>query len=264
MDNFRDYSDINQQVLETYKANHKYQTFRYGVEMREKYCIKHNRANMSMWDAIEMCNEIIDESDPDINLPQIYHSIQTAENIRQKYPDDKALHLVGLIHDVGKVLLLPEFGKLPQWSVVGDIYPVGCAFSDKIVFNELFSENYDFGNKEYNTKYGVYKPHCGFDNVRMSFGHDEYLFNVLKHNGNCKIPYDKLRIIRYHSFYPFHKENAYHHLANNNDMELKPMLKLFSECDLYSKDDNNKIDIDDYKPYYAELIDEFCPGTLKW
>ena len=34
--------------------------------------------------------------------------------------------LVGLIHDLGKVLCL--FGE-PQWAVVGDTFPVGCAFS---------------------------------------------------------------------------------------------------------------------------------------
>jgi len=45
-----------------------------------------------------------------------------------------------LIHDLGKVLSL--FGE-PQWAVVGDTFPVGCAFSDKIVFPEYFDANPD-------------------------------------------------------------------------------------------------------------------------
>src|SRR2546422_6255074 len=47
--------------------------------------------------------------------------------------------LTGLIHDLGKVLCL--FGE-PQWAVVGDTFPVGCAHSDTIVFPELRSEEH--------------------------------------------------------------------------------------------------------------------------
>jgi len=43
--------------------------------------------------------------------------------------------LAGFIHDPGKVLCL--YGE-PQLAVVGDTFPVGCAWSDKIVFPEYF------------------------------------------------------------------------------------------------------------------------------
>lgn len=39
--------------------------------------------------------------------------------------------------DLGKVLLLPRFGELPQWAVVGDTYPVGCAFHESIVHHKV-------------------------------------------------------------------------------------------------------------------------------
>ena len=71
-------------------------------------------------------------------------------------------------------------------------------------------------------------------------------------------------IIKYHSFYAFHKDNEYHYLANEDDMKLKPMLQLFSQCDLYSKDNNNKLNIDELKHYYIELINEYCPGNFNW
>ena len=45
------------------------------------------------------------------------------------------------MHDMGKVLCL--FGE-PQWAVVGDTFPVGCAYSDKIVYPEFFKNNPDY------------------------------------------------------------------------------------------------------------------------
>ena len=56
------------------------------------------------------------------------------------------LQLTGLIHDVGKVMAL--WGE-PQWAVVGDTFPVGCKFSDKCVFPELFKDNPDFEDPRY-------------------------------------------------------------------------------------------------------------------
>lgn len=261
---FRDYSDENSKVAETYKLNHTHQTYEYVVKMKQIYCSNYNRSNMGIWDAIELSNDIHDESDPDLDLSQSYHFFQTAENIRMHYPDRRDLHLVGLIHDLGKIMLLDNFGGLPQWSVVGDIFPVGCSFSDKIVYSDFFKYNPDSQNTQFNTKYGKYQPYIGFDNINMSWSHDEYLYNVLKNNANCKIPPESLRIIKYHSFYAFHKDNEYHYLANEDDMKLKPMLQLFSQCDLYSKDNNNKLNIDELKHYYIELINEYCPGNFNW
>ena len=48
------------------------------------------------------------------------------------------LHLVGLIHDLGKVLAHPCFGSQPQWAVVGDTWPTGCAHDPRVVFAEFF------------------------------------------------------------------------------------------------------------------------------
>lgn len=39
-------------------------------------------------------------------------------------------------------------------------------------------ENPDYYNPAYNTKYGVYSPNCGLDNVMMSWGHDDYMYLV--------------------------------------------------------------------------------------
>lgn len=65
--------------------------------MREEYG-KLTRVEMSIWECCELLNEFVDESDPDLDEPQIEHLLQTAEAIRKDYPDEDWLHLTGLIH----------------------------------------------------------------------------------------------------------------------------------------------------------------------
>lgn len=36
------------------------------------------------------------------------------------------------------------------------------------------------------TENGIYEPGCGLDNVLLSWGHDEYLYNVLKDQSTCE------------------------------------------------------------------------------
>lgn len=56
-----------------------------------------------MRQALEKLNDLVDESDPDVDIPNIVHAFQTAERIRKDYPNDDWLQLTGLIHDAGKV-----------------------------------------------------------------------------------------------------------------------------------------------------------------
>lgn len=50
---------------------------------------------------------------------------------------------------------------------------VGCQFSDKNIYPETFAGNPDSQDSVYSTKFGIYEPHCGLDNVMLSWGHDE-------------------------------------------------------------------------------------------
>lgn len=168
-------------------------------------------------------NDLVDESDPDIDLPNIIHAFQTAERAREEFPDLDWLHLTGLIHDLGKVM---AFYDEPQWAVVGDTFPVGCEWSDNIVFRDTFGANPDGKNPKYNTKYGMYTPNCGLDNLMMSWGHDEYLYHVLKHN-KCTLPEPALNIIRFHSFYPWHTSGDYNHLLAEKDDETAKWVNIF-------------------------------------
>ena len=59
---------------------------------------------MSIKKALEMMDDFIDPSDPDLDVANSIHAYQTAERIRKRYPEDKELQIAGLIHDLGKVL----------------------------------------------------------------------------------------------------------------------------------------------------------------
>lgn len=65
--------------------------------MREEYG-KLDKTEMSIWECCEMLNEVVDDSDPDLDEPQIQHLLQSAEAIRKDYPDEDWLHLTALIH----------------------------------------------------------------------------------------------------------------------------------------------------------------------
>ena len=252
---YRNYEEPGRDtVREFYRLNHTYQTYDFVLNIKENY-LKFDKKKMPVWDAYQFLNQLVDDSDPDTDLDQFQHLLQTAEAIRNDgHPD--WMVLTGLLHDMGKVLCL--FGE-PQWAVVGDTFPVGCSYSDKVVYPEYFVNNPDISDERYNTKYGVYKPNCGLRNVHLSWGHDEYVYNMVKDN----LPEEGLYMLRYHSFYAWHREGAYDHLLDDHDRKMLKWVKLFNPYDLYSKNpippDWNKL-----RPYYEELIAKYLPAELKF
>lgn len=239
-------------VREFYRLNHQYQTYDFVMKKRAEF-LKFDKKTLTVWDAMEFLNTLVDDSDPDIELDQLQHLLQTAEAIRADGHPDWFV-LTGFIHDMGKVLCL--FGE-PQWAVVGDTFPVGCKFSDKIVYPEFFELNPDSKDSRYNSPYGIYEPNCGLRNVTMSWGHDEYLYHITKDF----MPEPALYMIRYHSFYAQHRENAYDHLMDDHDREMFEWVKKFNPYDLYSKSPvppNAK----ELRPYYEDLIAKYLPSTI--
>lgn len=252
---FRDYGDnVKPGVRDFYHMNHVNQTLDFVLAKKREF-VGNKRREMSIWEAMEYLNTLVDDSDPDTDLSQIQHLMQTAEAIRADgYP--RWFILTGLIHDLGKILCL--YGE-PQWAVVGDTFPVGCKYSDKIVFSEFFAENPDSKVPEYQTECGIYEAGCGLDNVHMSWGHDEYLYHVVKDY----LPEEGLAMIRYHSFYPAHREGEYRHLMNEKDRYLFDWVRKFNPYDLYSKG-HEPPDVEKLTPYYKELITEYFPEKLAW
>jgi inositol oxygenase len=255
MTELRDYESPGRStVRELYRLNHEGQTFDF-VRHKKKEYLSLDRKTMTMWEAFELHDSLVDDSDPDIDLSQVQHALQTAEAIRADgHP--RWFIVTGLIHDLGKILC--TFGE-PQWAVVGDTFPVGCAFSEKIVYHELFAENPDTRVSEYSTRLGIYEEGCGLDNVHLSWGHDEYLYHVVRD----RLPEEGLAMIRYHSFYPLHREREYEFLMNDRDRELMEWVRSFNPYDLYSKSPTPP-DREALEPYYRELVEEFFPEPLRW
>jgi inositol oxygenase len=252
---FRNYAaDARPSVREFYRLNHRHQTLDFVLKKKAQY-LSRDRRTMGVWDALEYLNTLVDDSDPDLDLTQIDHALQTAESIRQAN-QPRWFVVTGLIHDLGKILCL--WGE-PQWAVVGDTFPVGCAFSGKIVYPEFFEDNPDSRNPAYSTELGMYERHCGLEHVHMSWGHDEYLYHVVKD----RAPEETLYMIRYHSFYAAHHEGEYGYLMNDRDREMFRWVRAFNRYDLYSKG-SKKPDRAALQSYYEDLVAEFFPEPLKF
>ncbi len=257
-EDYRNYdAPARESVREFYRLHHRHQTYDFVLAKKREYLALDHR-EMTVLEAMEYLNTLVDDSDPDIDLSQREHLLQTSEAIRADGHDDWFV-LTGLIHDLGKILCL--FGE-PQWAVVGDSYPVGCAFSSRIVYPEFLEANPDQNDPRHSSPLGVYDAGCGLSRVHLSWGHDEYLYHVVTQAG-CSLPEPALYMIRYHSFYPWHREEEYGQLLNDRDRQMLPWVRKFNPYDLYSKcplrPDGNEL-----APYYTALIDKYLPGKLRW
>lgn len=254
-DEYRNYSSPGRDsVREFYRLNHQYQTYGFVLEKKAEF-LGFGKKEMSVWSAFDFLNQLVDDSDPDTELDQFQHLLQTSEAIRADgHPD--WMVLAGLFHDMGKVLCL--FGE-PQWAVVGDTFPVGCAWSDKIVYPEFFTANPDSDDPVYRTRYGIYSHGCGLRNVHLSWGHDEYVYHMMKDY----LPEPALYMLRYHSFYAQHREEAYDYLLDDHDREMFRWVRLFNPYDLYSKNPNPP-DWKALRPFYEALVAKYLPATLKF
>jgi inositol oxygenase len=254
-DQFRNYeAGARPTVREFYRLNHAGQTYDF-VQAKKKEFLGRRRMEMGIWEAMEYLNTLIDDSDPDTDLSQLEHLLQAAEQIRHDgHP--RWFILTGLVHDLGKILCL--WGE-PQWAVVGDTFPVGCAWSGKVVFPRFFEANADRNVPRFQTPAGIYQEGCGLDKVHLSWGHDEYIYNVCKDY----LPEEGLYMLRYHSFYPWHKEGEYSHLTSEKDRAMLKWVKAFNPYDLYTKS-HQRPDVKALRPFYEDLIAEYFPAKVRW
>nr|XP_020737663.1 inositol oxygenase isoform X2 [Odocoileus virginianus texanus] len=236
-DSFRNYTSgpLLDRVFATYKLMHTWQTVDF-VRRKHAQFGGFSYKRMTVMEAVDMLDGLVDESDPDVDFPNSFHAFQTAEGIRKAHPDKDWFHLVGLLHDLGKVLALA--GE-PQWAVVGDTFPVGCRPQASVVFRDCtFQDNPDLQDPLYSTELGMYQPHCGLENVLMSWGHDEYMYRMMKFN---KFAWGAGRLGGLHG----------------------PPSLCRSKFDLYTKS-SSLPDVAALRPYYQALVDKYCPGALRW
>ena len=244
----------------------KNQTLEFSMRAIRNYCTNLDRP-LTIWEALKEMGKFIDKSDPDISLPNLVHLFQTAEGARNDPTAPPWMAVIGLIHDLGKILFLKgcdEDGTSlnSQWAIVGDTFPVGCPLSPLCILPELNAIHSD----TYRSKEGMYKRGEGFDSAYFAFGHDEYLYRVLdnpKNRTKHKLPPEALYIIRYHSFYPWFKEGAYKWLASEKDYAMLPLLKQFNTYDLYTKVDRD-IGFEDIFESYKDLVEEWLGNETYW
>ncbi|XP_047599390.1 inositol oxygenase isoform X3 [Lutra lutra] len=250
--NFRNYRSgpLLDRVFATYKLMHTQQTVDF-VRKKHAQFGAFSYKKMTVLEAVDMLDGLMDESDPDVDFPNSFHAFQTAEGIRKAHPDKggPARHM--------------QVAACPQWAVVGDTFPVGCRPQASVVFcDSTFQDNPDLQDPLYSTELGMYQPHCGLENVLMSWGHDEYMYQMMKFN-KFSLPQEAFYIIRFHSFYPWHTGGDYRQLCSERDLAMLPWVQEFNKFDLYTKSPELP-DVDTLRPYYQGLIDKYCPGVLSW
>ena len=275
---FRNYQDSKRQagVEDHYLMMRKNQTVDFVNRMYKKYSFDNEpRARMTIRQCFKVLEGYVDSSDPDVSLPNMIHMLQTAEGIRDAGLPDW-LQLTGLIHDMGKIMFaiggVKEDGQQgtgdgPQWALGGDTWVVGAKIPETCVFPEYNNLNPDMSNDEYNTENGIYSPNCGFDNLKFAYGHDEYLYQMLKAN-KTNLPKPALAIIRYHSCYPWHTGGSYRHFMVDEDYESLKWVLLFNQFDLYTKSEEGLKgkSVEELWVYYQSLIDKYIPNEsqLMW
>lgn len=191
---FRNYvdSDFHARVSNHYMMMRKNQTVEFVKRMHKKW-LSFDHANMTIAEAFTCLEGYVDSSDPDADFPNLEHCIQTAEGIRAAgHPE--WFQLVGLIHDMGKVMFLwgnaadGQQGTVdgPQWALGGDTWVVGANIPESAVMPELNSLNPDMSHSIYSSKFGMYKESCGIENLMFAYGHDEYMvFYIYQTNIIC-------------------------------------------------------------------------------
>ncbi|TGO62257.1 hypothetical protein BCON_0021g00700 [Botryotinia convoluta] len=254
---FRRYDESKEHVKNFYTEQHKKQTVEYNITTRQEFDNR-ERWEMGVMDAAQLLNKFVDQSDPDTEVGQLEHLFQTSEAARLAGRPDWMV-VTGFVHDLGKLWCL--MGGQGQWDTVGDTFIVGAEYSKRIELYESLKDNPDFNDPRYNTKYGIYSPGCGLDNVMMSWGHDEVLYQILKDQST--LPPEALAMIRYHSFYPWHRENEYSHFENDHDRAMKPWVQDFNQFDLYSKSDSPP-DVEKLIPIYEKMMAKFFPAKVNF
>uniref|UniRef100_A0A2K5LA31 Inositol oxygenase n=1 Tax=Cercocebus atys TaxID=9531 RepID=A0A2K5LA31_CERAT len=255
---FRNYTSgpKKKSVFTTYKLMHTHQTVDFEKKKHAQFG-GFSYKKKKIMEAVDLLDGLVDESDPDVDFPNSFHAFQTAEGIRKAQKKKDWFHLVGLLHDLGKVLAL--FGE-PQWAVVGDTFPVGKKKQASVVFRDsTFQDNPDLQDPRYSTELGMYQPQKKKDRVLMSWGHDEYMKKKMKFNKFSLPPellgmacQKKNYMIRFHSFYPCQQ-----------DLAMLPWVQEFNKFDLYTKCPDLP-DVDKLRPYYQGLIDKYCPKKKSW
>ena len=89
---FRRYEDAMDHVKQFYKTQHEKQTVAFNIEARQRFLHNHH-AEMTVWEAIEKLDTLVDESDPDTSLsPDPAPSANCRSNAKRRQARLDAAH----------------------------------------------------------------------------------------------------------------------------------------------------------------------------
>ena len=245
--------DFRSDVPGFYLRHNRDQTLERARALQQKYAAR-SLGRATVLERFDALAEVYDESDRFLEgMSQLGHALQTANAVRRDGLGEEWM-VLGLVHDLGKAPLLrvepPEF-------VVGDIHPLGCAFSPRIQHAEYLELNPDSRNPAYQTKWGIYEEGCGLEQVVFAYGHDQYLYDILKDRVAPEIAWT----IRHHSFQSVAED--YLHLFDERDRTLREShMKVFARYDLYTKDP--EVAPEEHLEEYRELLHRWFPDPLDW
>src|SRR5712691_6399446 len=81
-EDYRNYDNpARDTVREFYRQNHRHQTYDFVLGKKREY-LAFNHREMTVLEAMDYLNTLVDDSDPDIDLSQKEHLLQTSEAIR--------------------------------------------------------------------------------------------------------------------------------------------------------------------------------------
>lgn len=251
---FRNYVN-NIPIQDFYRKQHTQLTYNKAFENNYMF-INSVKKRYSINELLDICDQIVDPSDPDMNMSQTIHSYQTAIGAMKTGYNDELITLC-LIHDLGKCV--NKLCDIDMTFLVGDTYPLGCPFEkDSIILSDTFTQNTDNDHSFFQNEYGIYSKNCGFDCMLFT-GHDEMIYRSCKES-NSKLSEEGLYILRYHSFYPWHSNNGYSKYASEYDFKNKHLLQKFQKLDLYTKSNEPLLETD--KEKVLEITKQFFPNGI--
>jgi hypothetical protein len=219
------------------------QTAEYAARMRATTA----GVRMSVWDAFDLISGFVDTSFGGPSTSPIHHAFQTAETLRCTGAADW-LVVVGLIHDLGVVLsvLRPDDGTAPdsQWALTGE--------------TEVLA--------------GPARPArpaptapTGLDACVVSFGHAEYLYQVLRRSPGVCLPELAFRVVRYHELAAF-RDGRLLELEDAADRHARPVMRAFAAADNHRRPvvAISAASVAKLRDRYAALVETWLPEELRW
>lgn len=186
---------------------------------------------------------------------------------RSLRPRDRPMHLAALVHGLGLLSVLEDFGGCPDWAALGETFPVGCKFSEDISFSQYFCSNPDRRKRVFNRPLGCYRKGCGLGSVKMSWGPSEYLHTVLTLLNGTRLDQRTLFLIRHQKFYSLETSRHYRDLLSAEDAAMADDLWLFQRCTREASSAagrNGAAEDASHVEYCEGLLEEFLPNPLEW